>query len=237
MRNAALAKASRGRKAAEPDATDNLGYAQRIREGFSFRSSEARCLSFIVRQDSDMRAPVLLLIVISLSGCTRSESPSARLRYDSIRRLYALYYPPGWQTTQEENIANFITPDGKGAITASTFTSPTGEMEPFFTNMRAVFDSYELVSPYSDFVGASCRGRTAEYRETRDAKSTRWIVRGVHSESVFVLVTVNHPESDFEAMRPLYFSIIDSIEVKDLESGEPGATDNPDGAQRLREDR
>ena len=34
----------------EPGATDNLGYAQRIREDSSFRSSEARCLSFIVRQ-------------------------------------------------------------------------------------------------------------------------------------------------------------------------------------------
>ena len=32
----------------QPGATDNLGYAQRIREGSSFRSSEARCLSFIV---------------------------------------------------------------------------------------------------------------------------------------------------------------------------------------------
>jgi len=35
---------------AQPGATDNLGYAQRIREGSSFRSSEARCLSFIVSQ-------------------------------------------------------------------------------------------------------------------------------------------------------------------------------------------
>jgi len=35
---------------AQPGATDNLGYPQRIREGSSFRSSEARCLSFIVRQ-------------------------------------------------------------------------------------------------------------------------------------------------------------------------------------------
>jgi hypothetical protein len=35
-------------KAAEPGAYMNLGYAQRIREGFSLRSSEARCLSFNV---------------------------------------------------------------------------------------------------------------------------------------------------------------------------------------------
>ncbi len=37
-------------------ATDNLGYAQRIREGFNFRSSEARCLSFIVGQS--MASPI-----------------------------------------------------------------------------------------------------------------------------------------------------------------------------------
>jgi hypothetical protein len=35
-------------KTAQPGATDNLGCALRIREGSSFRSSEARCLSFIV---------------------------------------------------------------------------------------------------------------------------------------------------------------------------------------------
>ena len=34
---------------------DNPGYAQRIREDFSFRSSEARCLSFIVGQDRESK--------------------------------------------------------------------------------------------------------------------------------------------------------------------------------------
>ena len=40
---------------AQPGATDNLGYAQRVREGSSFRSSEARCLSFIVRPIHERR--------------------------------------------------------------------------------------------------------------------------------------------------------------------------------------
>ena len=47
----------KAKKAAQPGATDNLGYAQRIREGFSFRSSEARCLSFIVRQYHEVDPP------------------------------------------------------------------------------------------------------------------------------------------------------------------------------------
>ena len=40
------------RKAAEPGDTGNLGYARRSREGLRFRSHPARCLSFIVRQDT-----------------------------------------------------------------------------------------------------------------------------------------------------------------------------------------
>ena len=221
-------------KAAQPGATDNLGYAQRIREGFSFRSSEARCLSFIVRQgmvtirlirESDAAA-----FREVLDGVCRERRYLAQLEAPSIERVIAFV-----SSNVKSGYPQFVA-ESDGKIVGWCDAIP-GDPLSGATHIGRL--GMGIAKPYRhQKIGRRLLEVTIQRAVAIGLHKIELTVHASNSPAIQLYRSAGFVEEGRRKRGWFVDGEYDDIILmaKELKAAELGATDNPDDAQRLRED-
>ena len=88
-------------------------------------------------------------------------------------------------------------------------------MTSFLGATRKVVDQFETVVGLHPYERLPIRGVAGEFRDEDDGVWRYLLVRGVHLEHVFVMITANDVETKFPKMRSQYLQILDSLVLKD----------------------
>ena len=135
--------------------------------------------------------------------------------YKSPAGFYQVQYPPNWVIQTEGNITNIVTPDGEGAITISAYHSASGDFKDLLEIARRRFDKAEAISPFAPLKKGKGKGIKGEFRTKEIDGDRRWFARAVHSKRVFVFITANDSDGNFQQQRDIYSKVLDSLVVHD----------------------
>jgi len=160
--------------------------------------------------DKKMR---LKTIMTSLLCLATSAFASNWATYKSPAGFYQVQYPPNWVIQTEGNITNVVTPDGEGAITISAYHSGSGGFKDLLEIAHRRFYKAEAISPFEPLKNDKGKGIKGEFRTKEIDGDRRWFARAVYSKHVFVFITANDSDSNFQRQRNIYSKVLDSLVI------------------------
>jgi hypothetical protein len=135
--------------------------------------------------------------------------------FESPANFYSISHPCEWVVATEGNVTNIITPDGDGAITVSAFHNSSYDFSQLIDLTRKMYAKAEVVTPFSPYQDATSEGITGEFKDN-DGEIDIWcLVRGLHSNKVFVLITANDIDGADKGRKELFLKIINTLRVQD----------------------
>jgi len=158
---------------------------------------------------------ILKVMMISLLAFASVAFASEWTSHTSFAGFYKIHHPKTWKITSQGNITNIVAPDGEGAITISAYHEKQGDFSYLMKLTYKAFAKAEVISPFKLYNYKTSEGVGGEFRQMEVDGSRRWLVRGVHSKHVFVLITANDQDKQFRNRKDTFIKILDSLELKD----------------------
>ena len=195
------------KKAAEPGATDNPDDAQRVREDYRVRISPAGCLSFIVGQG--MKHLIFICVLtLALSAVARGQTVDTRSDVFDPTKVVSV-------GTDEDEVVALM--QSRCVAYGRMTYGGTGAGRLYFQVGEDREFAVELSGGPKSVVTAVGRLRPL----------TTW-TRLPH-DGIWV-------EADYHVLTPDEQRELSKVIEEEEKAAQPGATDNPGDAQRLRED-